>query len=184
MIADSKILDALDDISNTVDDLPLDMIINTLFALAVGGQLGARRDSLAPLMRNLVTSRDANLTESMRKVIHAIILDDNESIARREACLALVLHTEAEDPESVFNRLNIDQRIELSGTWVRPMCKLAKSEPFPRYALTAMIMSTPEDKRLDMINKIAECAAQVDTELEGEVSIPNLMLKYAAEVIH
>lgn len=185
MITDSKILDALDDLNNTtlLDDLPIEYIVTSLFALCVDGKLGERRDCVAPVMRGLVTRRGADLTESMRKVIHAIVLDENEDIERREACLALVLHTESCNPEGVFNQLSIEQRIELSGTWVRPMCKLAQTDHFPRYALNALIEATPDANRLAMIDKIEKCAHQVDTELEDEVSIHNLRAKYDA-VIH
>lgn len=185
MTIKSLVLLALDGVNDTsiLADVPTDYAVTTLFALCADGNLGERRDCVAPVMRHLVANRGAVVSPNMRKFMHEIILDDNEDIERREACLSFILHTESDDPESAFNQLSIDQRIELSGTWVRPMCKLAQTEHFPRYALNALIMATPVDKRLMMIDKIEKCAGEVGATLEDEVSIDNLRTRYDA-VIH
>ena len=61
----------------------------------------------------------------------------------------------------MFEMLSEEERIWLSGPWVRPMMRLAGRERFPKQALLALYQSTSPEIRLQLLQQFERCRRRV-----------------------
>ena len=83
-------------------------------------------------------------------------------ITRLERALALLFHSTS--GQRIFERLTGEERVILSGPWVRPMMRLAQQELFPRHALLALYRSTQADDQELLIEQFERCRKRVSAD--------------------
>ena len=89
-------------------------------------------DQLSPLFKVIgVTGVEVDLERLVKSAL---------AQKQREQAFAAIFHSEA--GAELFETFSANDRIELSGPWVRPMMRMAPLDLFPRYALAALYQST------------------------------------------
>ena len=97
---------------------------------------------------------------------NSAFIQHTHRIEVKEQLLAMLFHSEV--GLELFENLSDEERVELSGPWMRPMIRLASSQSFPRYALCALYTSTPQSYQPLLLEKmeafralIGECPSRV-----------------------
>ena len=124
-------------------------------------------DQLAPLLRVVgLGSLEGCLLfwfGQERSLLGSLELAEDEQvkliIMRLERGLSMLFHSER--GHQLFEDLSEDERVQLSGPWIRPMMRLAAHESFPRYALYALFKSTSLHMRAKLITQFERCRRKV-----------------------
>jgi hypothetical protein len=80
-------------------------------------------------------------------------------LMRVERGLAALFHSAR--GHEMFEIFTEEERVLLSGPWVRPMMRLASRERFPKQALLALYQSTSVDARELLIQQFERCRRRV-----------------------
>ena len=103
---------------------------------------------------------------------------------RLERGLSILFHSD--QGQYLFESLKEEERVRLSGPWVRPMMRLASYEVFPQYALCALFKSTSENMKATLIIQFEKCRRKVRAKplpiyekLIGDLTFDQLDLLFA-----
>ena len=158
----------LDEVSKRSESLPLFTIRVVGFSLVDHNLLTLEEaDQLAPLFRVIgLGSLDRALMKWFRQEQELLREygegEDERSkiiLSRLERGLSILFHCER--GQELFESLHEQDRVRLSGPWVRPMMRLAKYEIFPQYALCALFKSTSDQMRAKLIIQFEKCRRKV-----------------------
>ena len=133
-----------------------------LFALIDSNQMRlGEADQLAPLFRvigvdELEEPLQLWLTEEWMAFKHEQSIT---RLTRVERGLAAIFHSAR--GHEMFEILTEEDRILLSGPWVRPMMRLAARDRFPKQALLALYQSTSVEAREQLIQQFERCRRRV-----------------------
>ena len=133
-----------------------------LFALIDSDQMRlGEADQLAPLFRVIGVEE---LEEPLQLWLTSewTAFDREQSInrlTRVERGLAAIFHSAR--GHEMFETFSEEDRILLSGPWVRPMMRLAARERFPKQALLALYQSTSVKTREQLIQQFERCRRRV-----------------------
>ena len=168
----------LDEVNDRARSASLFALRVALFALIDSDQIGAyEADQLAPLFRVIgleeleeplylwLTREWAELDRD-----HA----STHQVARVERGLAALFHSAR--GHEMFEVLSEEERVWLSGPWVRPMMRLAGRERFPKQALLALYQSTSPEIRPQLLRQFERCRrrAHADPLPAYELLVPAL----------
>lgn len=133
-----------------------------LFALIDSDALGCdEADQLAPLLRVLGVQELERPLSLWLEGEWCIAQSDrhNAHTTRVERGLAALFHSAR--GHELFESLSGEERIRLSGPWVRPMMRLAGRDRFPKQALLALYQSTDPNDRDALIQQFERCRRRV-----------------------
>lgn len=160
----SSLPSTMDEIRRRTSPVSLFSLRASLFALIDQEFLTSdEADQLAPLARILGLGQIEEALRLWFLRVHASThLSSSTSrpqMTRLERGLAVLFHST--QGQHIFESLTGEERVLLSGPWVRPMMRLAHQELFPRHALLALYRSTQNKHQALLLDQYERCRKRV-----------------------
>ena len=152
----------LDEVRRRTDPSSLFELRVTLFALIDSDLMSlGEADQLAPLFR-VIGLEELERAMCLWLEHEWAIFEHDQSpsqLTRVERGLASIFHSER--GHEMFALFSEEERVLLSGPWVRPMMRLAGHERFPKQALLSLYRSTSSELRDLLIQQFERCRRRV-----------------------